>query len=119
MKFSENLTKKFLNLKFPKKTFKEKLKLMGEPDLDLPVLKNLDKQDPGPKIPSCPGCGGMTQYSKEEDDHYCWNCEEYMGNMAPEMPLCSGCGGVTQYVEEEDDHYCWNCEEYVGNMADG
>jgi len=47
----------------------EKLKLMGE-------------QDPGPNMPSCPRCGGITQYSEEEDDNYCWKCEKYVGNMA-------------------------------------
>jgi len=28
---------------------------------------------------SCPACGGGTQYSEDEDDHYCWECEEYVG----------------------------------------
>jgi len=27
----------------------------------------------------CPACGSATQYSEEADDHYCWECEEYLG----------------------------------------
>jgi len=30
---------------------------------------------------SCPACGGGTQYSEGEDDFYCWECEEYVGEM--------------------------------------
>ena len=29
----------------------------------------------------CPRCGGETLYSKEVDDHYCWECKEYVGEM--------------------------------------
>jgi len=29
----------------------------------------------------CPRCGEATTYSMEENDHYCWECEEYQGEM--------------------------------------
>ncbi|MCK4614982.1 MAG: hypothetical protein KAU14_09275, partial [Thermoplasmata archaeon] len=29
----------------------------------------------------CPGCGSVTTYSGKEDDYYCWECEEYVGEM--------------------------------------
>ena len=29
----------------------------------------------------CPKCGGEARYSKEENDYYCWECEEYVGEM--------------------------------------
>ena len=29
----------------------------------------------------CPGCGSETTYSGEEEDYYCWECEEYVGEM--------------------------------------
>jgi len=32
----------------------------------------------------CPWCGGETEYSEEYDDHYCWECEEYLGEMDDE-----------------------------------
>jgi len=34
-----------------------------------------------PKTPRCPLCGMITQYSEEEDDHYCWMCEKYIKEM--------------------------------------
>ncbi len=49
------------------------------------ALKRKGKNDPprrltppSPWRPRCPGCGGVTQFSEEENDHYCWNCEEYI-----------------------------------------
>jgi hypothetical protein len=30
---------------------------------------------------NCSVCGGETQYSEDEDDYYCWECEEYIGEM--------------------------------------
>ena len=33
----------------------------------------------------CLGCSGETQYSEEEDDHYCWECEEYVGDVNEEV----------------------------------
>jgi hypothetical protein len=27
----------------------------------------------------CPECGRETEFFREENDHYCWNCEEYIG----------------------------------------
>jgi len=34
-----------------------------------------------PETLLCPTCNGKTEYSKDEDDHYCWNCGEYTGEM--------------------------------------
>ncbi|MCK4615158.1 MAG: hypothetical protein KAU14_10175, partial [Thermoplasmata archaeon] len=36
---------------------------------------------PKPKVRICPVCGEETTLSEEYDDHYCWNCEEYVGEM--------------------------------------
>ncbi|MCK4613383.1 MAG: PQQ-binding-like beta-propeller repeat protein, partial [Thermoplasmata archaeon] len=33
----------------------------------------------------CPRCGSKTQYSEAEDDCYCWECEEYVGEMEEEV----------------------------------
>jgi len=42
------------------------------------------EDDEGPSAGSeaesnaCPKCGGETEYSQDEDDHFCWNCKEYV-----------------------------------------
>ena len=69
-RFSKKLTKQFLKLDFPE-----------EPSLEKEISEMAKGSYPVPAVSLCPRCGAITQYSSEENDHYCWNCEEYVGDM--------------------------------------
>ena len=44
------------------------------------ILLISSRRKEGTGVP-CPTCGRTTEHSHDEDDDYCWNCEEYVGEM--------------------------------------
>ena len=44
------------------------------------ILFISSRRKEGTGVP-CPTCGRKTEHSHDEDDDYCWNCEEYVGEM--------------------------------------
>ena len=43
--------------------------------------KDEEKGESGKNGIPCPSCGAGTEYSSVEDDHYCWTCKEYIGDL--------------------------------------